>query len=100
MVNTVDAQSVTLVEQGGTGIAEGAKLQLRVPPVSDSGTFGAPDGIRCFIFPKWFICERTEAGSTPADRRRRLVPWQDLAATGAAAMRSKTARHPNVTPIR
>jgi hypothetical protein len=63
-------------------LAEGVKLQLRVPPVSDSGTFGAPDGIRCFIFPKWFVCERTEAGSTPADRRRRLVPWQDLAANG------------------
>jgi hypothetical protein len=58
-------------------LAEGVKLQLRVPPVSDSGTFGAPDGIRCFIFPKGFVCERTEAGSTPTDRRRRLVPWQD-----------------------
>jgi hypothetical protein len=81
-------------------LAEGIKLQLRVPPVSDSGSFAAPDGIRSFIFPKWFVCERTEPGSTPIDRRRRLVPWQDLAANGRRRYAFDDGKASDVTPIR
>jgi hypothetical protein len=81
-------------------LAEGTKLQLRVPPVADTATFGLPDGIRSFIFPKWFVCERTEPGSGPIDRRRRLVPWQDLAANGRRRYTFDDGKASEVTPIR
>jgi hypothetical protein len=81
-------------------LADGIRLQLRVPPISDSGSFAAPDGIRSFIFPKWFVCERTEPGSTPIDRRRRLVPWQDLAANGRRRYAFDDGKASDVTPIR
>jgi hypothetical protein len=64
------------------------------------GSFAAPDGIRSFIFPKWFVCERTEPGSTPIDRRRRLVPWQDLAANGRRRYAFDDGKASDVTPIR
>ena len=73
---------------------------MRVPPISDSGAFATLDGIRCFIFPKWFVCERTEPGSTPIDRRRRLVPWQDLAANGRRRYTFDDGKASDVTPIR
>jgi hypothetical protein len=81
-------------------LADGIKLQLRVPPVIDSAGFGMPDGIRALIFPKWFVCERTEPGSTPIDRRRRLVPWQDLAAKGRRRYAFDDGKASDVTPIR
>jgi hypothetical protein len=81
-------------------LADGVKLQLRLPPISDSGNFAAPDGVRSFIFPKWFVCERTEPGSTPIDRRRRLVPWQDLTANGRRRYTFDDGRASDVTPVR
>jgi hypothetical protein len=81
-------------------LADGIKLQLRIPPVTDAGTFNLPDGIRAFVFPKWFVCERTEPGSTPSGRRRRLVPWQDLAANGRRRYAFDDGKASDVTPIR
>ena len=81
-------------------LAEGTRLQLRVPPVVDAANFGAADGIPAFIFPKWFVCERTEPGATPIDRRRRLVPWQDLAANGRRRYVFDDGKASDVTPIR
>jgi hypothetical protein len=54
------------------------------------------------IFPAWFVCEEVDVvGTGPAGfRRRRLVRWRDLDATGRKRFNFDDGRKSEVTPIR
>jgi hypothetical protein len=81
-------------------LAPEKSLSLRTPPVGDGyGTQKAP-GVLSPSFPRWFVCERVEDGPTPSDRRRRLVPWQDLDIKGRRKYAFDDGKKSDVTPIR
>ena len=62
---------------------------------------GEPRGISSAIFPAWFVCEEVDVvGTGPAGfRRRRLVRWRDLDATGRKRFNFDDGRKSEVTPI-
>jgi hypothetical protein len=77
-------------------------LSLRTPPISEAAPNGEPRGISSAIFPAWFVCEEVDVvGTGPAGfRRRRLVRWKDLDATGRKRFNFDDGRKSEVTPIR
>jgi Domain of unknown function (DUF1998) len=75
-------------------------LGLRTPPVVDGMPGREPPGVISPTFPSWFVCERVESGPTPSDRRRRLVPWQDLDTKGRRKFAFDDGVKSEVTPIR
>src|SRR4051794_37662336 len=76
------------------------RLTLRTPPVSVGS--GDPKGVAAPVFPTWFVCERVEssAGGATSVRRRRLVHWRDLDATGRRRFVFDDGKKRDVTPIR
>ena len=77
-------------------------LSLRTPPITEVTPNGEPRGISSAIFPAWFVCEEVDVvGTGPAGfRRRRLVRWRDLDATGRKRFNFDDGRKSEVTPIR
>ncbi|QOZ55880.1 DUF1998 domain-containing protein [Bradyrhizobium sp. CCBAU 53338] len=77
-------------------------LSLRTPPITEAAPNGEPRGISSAIFPAWFVCEEVDVvGTGPAGfRRRRLVRWRDLDATGRKRFNFDDGRKSEVTPIR
>ncbi|WP_448035166.1 DrmB family protein [Bradyrhizobium liaoningense] len=77
-------------------------LSLRTPPITEAAPNGEPRGISSAIFPAWFVCEDVDVvGTGPAGfRRRRLVRWKDLDATGRKRFNFDDGRKSEVTPIR
>jgi Domain of unknown function (DUF1998) len=77
-------------------------LSLRTPPITETAPNGEPRGISSAIFPAWFVCEEVDiVGTGPAGfRRRRLVRWRDLDATGRRRFNFDDGRKSDVTPIR
>jgi hypothetical protein len=77
-------------------------LSLRTPPITEVAPNGEPRGISSAIFPAWFVCEEVDVvGTGPAGfRRRRLVRWRDLDATGRKRFNFDDGRKSEVTPIR
>jgi hypothetical protein len=77
-------------------------LSLRTPPITEVALNGEPRGISSAIFPAWFVCEEVDVlGTGPAGfRRRRLVRWRDLDATGRKRFNFDDGRKSEVTPIR
>ena len=75
-------------------------LGLRTPPVGDGIPGREPPGVISPTFPSWFVRERVENGPTPSDRRRRLVPWQDLDTKGRRKFAFDDGVKSEVTPIR
>ena len=77
-------------------------LSLRTPPITEVAPNGEPRGISSVIFPAWFVCEEVDVvGTGPAGfRRRRLVRWRDLDATGRKRFNFDDGRKSEVTPIR
>ncbi|AND86593.1 blr0867 [Bradyrhizobium diazoefficiens USDA 110] len=77
-------------------------LFLRTPPTTEAAPNGEPRGISSAIFPAWFVCEEVDVvGTGPAGfRRRRLVRWKDLDATGRKRFNFDDGRKSEVTPIR
>lgn len=77
-------------------------LFLRTPPTTEAAPNGEPRGISSAIFPAWFVCEEVDVvGTGPAGfRRRRLVRWRDLDATGRKRFNFDDGRKSEVTPIR
>ena len=59
-----------------------------------------PPGVISPTFPSWFVCERVESGPASSDRRRRLVPWQDLDTKGRRKFAFDDGAKSEVTPIR
>jgi hypothetical protein len=81
-------------------LAPEKSLSLRTPPVGDGYGTREPPGVLSPSFPRWFVCERVEDGPTPSDRRRRLVPWQDLDLKGRRKYAFDDGKKSDVTPIR
>ncbi|HEY8124531.1 MAG TPA: hypothetical protein VIF88_03815, partial [Methylocystis sp.] len=81
-------------------LAPEKSLSLRTPPVGDGYGTKEPPGVLSPSFPRWFVCERVEDGPTPSDRRRRLVPWQDLDLKGRRKYAFDDGKKSDVTPIR
>jgi hypothetical protein len=83
-------------------LALGKSLSLRTPPIAEIAPNGDPRGISSAIFPAWFVCEEVDVvGTGPAGfRRRRLVRWRDLDATGRKRFNFDDGRKSEVTPIR
>ncbi len=81
-------------------LAPEKSLSLRTPPVGDGYGTQKPPGVLSPSFPRWFVCERVEDGPTPSDRRRRLVPWQDLDIKGRRKYAFDDGKKSDVTPIR
>ena len=81
-------------------LADEKSLSLRTPPVGDGTANREPLGILSPTFPRWFVCERIEDGPTPSDRRRRLVPWQDLDTKGRRKYAFDDGKKSDITPIR
>src|ERR1700676_1443878 len=77
-------------------------LSLRTPPITEAAPNGEPRGISSAIFPAWFVCEEVDVvGTGPAGfRRRRLVRWRDLDATGRKRFNFDDGRKSEVKPIR
>tara|TARA_R110000868_G_scaffold11516_7_gene56437 strand:+ start:37758 stop:39623 length:1866 start_codon:yes stop_codon:yes gene_type:complete len=79
-----------------------AHLTLRTPPISDDASRLDFSGVTTPIFPTWFVSERVETSPAgpAATRRRRLVRWQDLDATGRRKFVFDDGKKSDVTPIR
>ena len=71
-------------------------------PITRSRTVPANLAASSAIFPAWFVCEEVDVvGTGPAGfRRRRLVRWRDLDATGRKRFNFDDGRKSEVTPIR
>jgi hypothetical protein len=77
----------------------GKPVKLLTPPIAqDTRQDPDPAGISVRIFPTWFTCE-IDDGAQPS-RRRRLVPWGDLEASGRAKYQRDDGKKVDVTPIR
>ncbi len=94
------AQRLERLFRGQGRLPADKSLGLRTPPVGDEIPGREPPGVISPTFPSWFVCERVESGPTPSDRRRRLVPWQDLDTKGRRKFAFDDGVKSEVTPIR
>jgi hypothetical protein len=94
------AQRLERLLQDQSRLPADKSLGLRTPPVGDGVPGREPPGVVSPTFPSWFVCERVENGSTASERRRRLVPWQDLDTKGRRKFAFDDGAKSEVTPIR
>jgi hypothetical protein len=90
----------TLKEMGR--LDPGLSLSLRTPPIASELSAREPPGVAVTVFPTWFVCAAEEKDGSGRDiRRRRLVRWIDLDATGGRRRYAlENGKKVEVTPIR
>ncbi|OPH83128.1 DUF1998 domain-containing protein [Nitrobacter vulgaris] len=92
----------TFLSQNGRWDAN-KPVQLRTPPIAqDSRNESDPASVAVRVFPTWFTCEGVVKEAGTADpRRRRLVRWNELDASGGRKkFQRDDGKKVDVTPIR
>lgn len=80
----------------------GKPVQLRTPPIAqENRNEPDPASVEVRIFPTWFTCDGFSEAGTINPRRRRLVRWTDLDASGGRKkFQREDGKKVDVTPIR
>jgi len=84
-------------------LEEGTAIRLLTPPAIVGERQGRPTHIDVTIFPAWFVCQRMESARIGGIERRgrRLVPWDDLDASGRhRQFVHDDGKKDDVTPVR
>ena len=85
-------------------LPQNARLTLRTPPIASDAPGRMPGMVDVTVFPTWFVCDEEQpalAAGSGSVRRRRLVRWKDLSASGGRRKFERDdGRKVDVTPIR